>query len=270
MTNSKKTKKKGISPQDGRRWLQELETGRGITSIAADAFSDIRTVKRHIEIAREEGRAALARRDFLLKRLEQHQDDLLAEVVRLQKLIARHAPTRLTPDEPRGEKIFGALKEHFGRLPLKKQLDQWQDIFARYSAFKEGVSSELGDEQSCLVSAIPGEPVSYPWAPTIVEVLESGHSFEELDRTYNREPQADGKYKVSWNARILTRLGVTDEQATRLIEAHKKLVTFAKKYSPEFEEYRQKFQTLYAPLLEELDVFNIKRVVSGRCRYCPV
>ncbi len=270
MTNSKKKKTKSISPQEGRQWLRELESGKGITSIAADAESDIRTVKHHIERARELTEEAQAKRDFLVKKIEQHQEDLLAEVVRLQKLIARHAPTGLTPDDPVRKKIFGALLEHTERSPLKKQLDQWQDIFARYSAFKEIVSSELGDEQSRLVSAIPGEPVLYPWTPAIVEVMESGSRFEELDRTYNRDPLDNGDCKVFWNARTLTRLGVTDDQAARVIEAHKEMVTFARKYLPEFQEYRQPFKKLSGQLIEELDVFNIKRVVPGRCRYCPV
>lgn len=267
MTNSKK--KKGISPQEGRRWLQKLESGEGITSIAAGDHTDIRTVKRHIEIAREEGQAALARRDFLLKRLELHQEDLLAEVVHLQQLLARHAPTRLTPDDP-VPKIFDALNEHIKRLPVKKQMDEWEGLLAKYLAFKESVSSELGNEESGLVSAIPGEPVLYPWTPGILEVLESAFSFEESGRNYRMEPLDNGKYKVSWGDRILTRLGVTDEQAARVIEAHKELVTLAEKYLPEFQEYSQQFKKLSDQLVDELDVFNIKRVVPGRCRYCPV
>jgi hypothetical protein len=257
-----------ISQYQRLRWLEGLESGKGITQISKEAGHDIRIVKRHIEIAREERQAALATHDFLLKRLEEHQEDLLAQVRRLRKLFTQNPPGSLTPDDAIEKKKFNALKEHFEHLAVKKQLDECERVLARYSAFKKDASSELNAEESKLISAIPKEVVCYPWTPVILEVLESGLSFEQSGRKYEKEP-ADGKWKPSWGDRILTRSLVTKEQYDLVEEAHKKLVSFAKKYLPEFQEYKRQFEELSDRLTDQLDVFIIKRVVAGRCRYCP-
>lgn len=270
MTTPKKKKgKKSISPQLGREWLRQLETGTGITRIAKDNNSDVRTVRRYIEKARQERDEVQARRDFLVKKIEEHQEDLLRELVNLQKLLARHAATTLIPDDPERKKIFSALSEHVGDSTVNKQLKAWENLFAKYTEYKKTVSRELGNEEGDFVSNIPGEPELYSWTAGLLYILESGATFEQAGKTYRKELQEDGKYKVSWGDRNLTRSGVTDEQADRLIESHKKLVTYAQKYLPGFKKQAQLFKELAGPLMDGLDVYGMKRVVSGRCRYCP-
>jgi sulfur relay (sulfurtransferase) DsrC/TusE family protein len=261
-------KKKGISPQEGRKWLEEYEGGKGMTKIAEDSGSDYRTIKNHIEMAREAREKAQGRRDFILRRIEEHQGDLLAEVDHLRKLLSRHVPIGLAPDDPVQKKIFDALKEHTQRLPVKKQFDDWDKALVEYLKHKEGVRIELEAEERKLISAIPKEVECYPWTPVILEVLESGLSFEEAGRRYMEEP-ADGKYKILWGSNILTRSLVTEDQKAVIKEAHKKLVAFAKKYTPQFQKYRQQLKEISDRLIDELDVLKIKRVVAGRCRYCP-
>jgi hypothetical protein len=262
------SKKSSISSQERLGWLEQLENGTRITKITTDAGHNIRTVKRHIEIAREERHAAMARHGFLLKRLEQHQDDLLKEVNRLRKLLMRHPPTLLTPRDPTEIKILEALREHIKRLPLKNLLERWEVIFAEYSSFRGDVRIKLDGEKSRLLPAMLGEDALHQWTPTIVDVLVSGLSPEESGRTYIIDRQ-DGKYKVSWGDNILTRSPITEEQKDLVLEAHKKLVTFAKNYLPGFLDYKERFRELSDQLIDELDVLRIKRVVIGRCRYCP-
>lgn len=270
MTTPKKKKgKKSISPQLAREWLRQLETGTGITKIADDNDSDVRTVRHHIEKARQEREEVLARRDFLTEKIEEHQEDLLRELVNLQKLLARHAPTTVIPDDPDRKKKFSALGEHVGDSMVDKQLKAWENHFAKYTEYKKTVSRELGTKERALVSDIPGEPELCSWTDGILDVLESGLTVEQSGRTYRREQQEDGKYKVSWGDRILTRSGVSDKQAAQLIESHKKLITYAQKYLPGFKKQAQPFKELAGPLMDGLDIYRMKRVVSGRCRYCP-
>ncbi len=172
-----------VSSYDRRLWLEELERGKGITEISRAAGRDIRVVKRHIEMAREEGLIARTRQDFLLGRLERHQGDLLAEVRRMRQLITQYPPPQLIPGDPVQQKIHDALKEHIRRLPMKALLELHESAVAEFKQAQESVSSQLAYKEAELISALPWE--------------------------------------------------VADQVA------------------------------------EELDVFVIKRLVSGRCRYCP-
>ena len=63
-------KKTAVSPYERKKWLEQLDSGVGITKIAKAAGRDIRIVKDHIDTAREEVQAANVRKEFLLKRLE--------------------------------------------------------------------------------------------------------------------------------------------------------------------------------------------------------
>lgn len=262
------SKKSNISPQERLGWLEQFENGTRITKMATDAGHDIRVVKRHIEIAREERQVALARHGFLLKRLEQHQDDLLKEVNRLRKLLTRHPPTPLTPHDPIEIKILEALKEHIKRLPLKNLLERWEGIFAEYSSFREDVRIKLDSEKSKLLLDILGDETLYQWTTAIIDVLASGLSPGKSGRSYTIDGQ-DDEYKISWGDSILTRRTITEEQKVLVLKTHKKLVTFAENYLPRFLDYKERFKELSDQLIDELDVLTIKRVVTGRCRYCP-
>ena len=84
-----KGRRSSITSEERNRWLNELEkgNGNGITRIAATARHDIRTVKKHIETARSERYVKQARHDFLLGRLELHNEDILGEVRRMRNVL---------------------------------------------------------------------------------------------------------------------------------------------------------------------------------------
>lgn len=263
-------KKPAVSPYERQRWLEELESGKGITEISRAAGRDIRMVKRHIEVAQEERHIAHARRDFLLGRLEQHQGDLLAEVRRLRQLITQYPPLRLIPDDPVQQKVHDALKEHTRRLPLKGLLELYEGAVAEYKQARDSVSSQLAEKEAELVSSLSQEVATYPWTPALVEALEPGLPLDESSgRAYVWEKRGEGMYEISWGAGHLTRSVVPEAEVSTIIDAHKKLLSCAEAHWPLFQEHRQRLREMADLVAEELDVFVIKRLVPGRCRYCP-
>jgi len=263
-------KNPAVSPYERRRWLEELENGKGITEITRAVGRDIRVVKRHIEIAQEERQIAHARRDFLLGRMERHQTDLLTEVQRLKRLIRQYPPTRFIPDDPMERKLHDALKEHTRRLPLKGLLELYESAVAEFKQARDNACNQVREREAELVSSLPGEVVTYPWTPALLEVLESGMPLDESSgRTYAREKHGEGMYEISWGASRLTRSALSEAKVPIIIEAHRKLLSWAGRSRPLFQQHQQRLKELADQVVEELDVYVIKRLVPGRCRYCP-
>jgi hypothetical protein len=264
-------KKPAVSSYDRRRWLEELESGRGITEITRAAGRDIRVVKRHIEMAQEERQIAHARRDFLLDRLEQHQGDLLNEVQRLRRVVSQYPPTQLIPDDPMERRLHDALREHTRRLPLKGLLELYEGAVAEFRQARDNVSNQIGEREAQLVSRLPEEVVTYPWTPALVEALELGMKLDEASgRTHVSEKQGEGMYEISWGSAHLTRSPVSEAMVPIIVEAHKKLLSGAESNRTLFQQHHQRLKELIDLVVEELDVFVIKRLVPGHCRYCPL
>jgi len=111
-----------VSRYERQRFLEELENGVGITEIARRAGRDIRVVKRNLDIAEQDRELARARRGFIRGRLEQHQEDLLAEVSRLKEVARRGSAYSLEPEDCLKRKVHEGLKQHVKRQPLHEYL----------------------------------------------------------------------------------------------------------------------------------------------------
>ena len=262
--------KPAVTLYERKRWLEQLENGKGITKISAESGRDIRVVKRHIEIAQEERGKAHAKHDFLLGRLEQHQTDLLDEVRRLQQVIGERTPTSLNPDDPIAQKIHEALKEHTKRLPLKLLLEKYEDTVVEYKQAWGNLNSKFNDKEAELKSVLSNKMDWCPWSATVLEDLESYALIDKPPaREYNIEKREGGLYQVSWGSSSLTVSSVPESETRTIIDCHKQLLSFANSFKSSIQKHLQKVSEIGALIMEELDVYLIKRMVPGRCRYCP-
>lgn len=264
-------RRSAITPAERRMWLEQLEGGRGITEISRKAGRDIRIVKHHIEIATEERQIGMAKRDFLVGRIEQHQQDLLAEVRRLQQVTKRYPPARIVPNDTIARKIHEGLKEHVRRLALKSLLESVEEATREFERTRESISTQLAQKETELATTMPQEVRRLPWTPAIVEVLETGQlRGESTGFEYSAEKRGSGLCDVNWGAYHLTRSPVSEDLVPTIIEIHKRLLSYSAEYVSLFQKERDRFSELKSQINEELDVFIIRRLVPGRCRYCPV
>lgn len=263
-------KKPAVTSYERKRWLEQLENGKGITMISEEARRDIRVVKRHIEIAREERNVARARHDFLLGKLEQHQADLLDEVRHLQQLIAKSTPTSLRPDDPIGQKIYDALAEHVKRLPLKGLLEKYEEAVTEFKRALWEVNQKLEEKEAELKSVMPDKIDIYPWTPAVMEHLESNMPLNESSgRKYNIEKEALESCRVSWGSSILTRSSIIEAEIQTIIDFHEELLSFAETVKPSLQKQLNQINERGDFLADELDIYLLKRMIPGRCRYCP-
>ena len=89
-------------------------------------------------------------------------------------------------------------------------------------------------------------------------------------RKYTTENIANGMVLVRWGAVLLVDSPVTPGLADRLIPIHQQLVKKANTMIRGFAARHSKISTLAKELESELEVFKIKRVLPGTCKYCPI
>lgn len=105
------------------------------------------------------------------------------------------------------------------------------------------------------------------------EISQNRGTFYDIDvldeSAYFQKKQSDGAYEIKYKNYNLTRVTLPKKDAETAMESHKKLVSMAHEYKPEISEYRQRRKDIVEMITDELDVLAVKKLVPGRCRYCP-
>lgn len=264
-----------VSDYERRRWLEDLEKGRGITEISRAADRDIRVVKRHIEIAREERELAQARHDFIRSRLELHQDDLLKEAHRIREVLDSRRVQTLQPKTAREQKLHKAFHEHTRRFPVGEMLAEWESAVGDYIDSRDGIRRELEAQEAKLVSTLtsnfPANVAPYDWTAEVVADYESNLlKGTTLTDAYTKLPAPDGpQCNILWGRTVLARDPFDETLYPTIEETHGKLRAQADKSFRALHPLGEKVKALASRIVDDLDVFALKRLVSGRCRYCP-
>ena len=264
-------KKIAVSRSERRRWLDRLESGKGITEIARAAGRDIRIVKEHIEIAREEKQSAEVKREFLLGVLKQHQEGLLAEVGRLRHVVSVYPPSSVIPGDTIKRKIHEALRQHLKRSPLIGLLESYESAVEENNKEGEYIRNQLRKKEDEILAELPAGVVTHPWTRTILDDLETGLLKDETPGViYNQDKQSDGDFEVRYGTFNLTRSNIPETHQKAVIDAHKKFISSARTYSDRFDKHRRLLKEIASAINDELDVLTIRRSVPGSCSYCPV
>jgi hypothetical protein len=263
-------KKNQVTPYERQSWLIQQRSGTGVTAIARAAGRDIRTVKANLVIAEEEAQVASVRHEFLLKRLEEHQNDLLAENGRIKHVVSLYPPGALTPEDPMMRKVHEALEEHVRGLKLKELLNSYDRLRKENNKERDRIKALLEMKEKALLSWFSNVSTR-AWTPRVVDMLESGVlKAEGGGFPYDISQTADGKSVPTYGSDNLTRTPVSHNEASLLVGAHQELVSGSRQYVPTFSEYREKLKGLGNDVIDELNVFSLKRMLPGKCKYCPV
>ena len=268
--------KKFISPEEGRRWLEQLESGLGITQISKSAGRDIRVVKRHIEMAREERELAQARHDFILQLIRQHQEDLLGVVRTLRnRLTWGEVPLLSQPTNPIEARLNQALREHVRSLPLKGLLESYQRDSEAYVKIRQEVEAQLAEEEEKALQELCLEVQTFPWTSDIVRHFEKRLWRENLEPVSHGNHDAGGsaerkaRYVVSWAGLRLIRSAVDEATARRIQLAHRGLVTLGEGLVEGLRGVAERLKQNRDRPIYELDTLLLKGMVPGRCSLCP-
>ena len=273
MANTKKRPNKNkyvVSPNERHRWLDKLEQGIGITAIAKQASRDIRIVKRHIEIAREERLRSRVRHDHLLRILEKHYEDLFSVADRLESMVGMFPPGDLLPSEAKQRKLHNAFLDHVKQAKISNLLMDYNQIVEEFREELARIESKLASIEAEFLKGMPVEVAPANWPKMIIEALESGLPLDKLsDQPYNQEKTSGDKYQVIWQANWLMASLVTEAQANTVIHLHRQFVSESKKALSELPKHRQLLKQVGDDVRDELDSLRLKRLIPGHCEFCP-
>jgi len=272
----RKSRKPPVKPEVRRAWLRRYEEdGESPPQIAvADSF-DVRTVRKQIELARQEREIREARSTVLRNAVESHYRDLCKLAEELDTEIKQG---KIIPSQPEDSRMLSALREHLPRSPLWKKLGKWDSVLEEIDKLRDDVRKQLKGEvesDSRLSEIIAaGENAGIPG---IVAALDfQGESWAQgsrgLDIKEYFKVESAGEEFVYVSSGAFSMGKVKQEHAAPI---EKVLIDFESKVTSweQYEKMRGLFtelQRLKVGLRDELTVIILRKIVPGRCKYCPM
>lgn len=266
-----------VKPEVRREWLRRYEEdGESPPQIATRDQFDVRTVRKQISLAREEREAREARAAVLRNAVESHYQDLYGLAKKLD-LQVEDGKSILLPSQ-QDERMLAALRQHLPRSPLWKKLDEWNHILEKLNALE-------GDVRQHLMEMLEDEPRLTPISaaneggviPGMIEALtfqmmnwareQKGLDIEE---NFEVKPVEEGFVIIRYGFAPMGRV-----QESHVAKIRETLVDFQSKIPTwkEYEDMKRLFtevERLKLSLRDELAIIILRRIVPGKCKYCPL
>ncbi|MFC1592834.1 hypothetical protein ACFL4C_02355 [Candidatus Omnitrophota bacterium] len=277
---AKRTRKLPVKPEVRRDWLiRNEEDGESPPQIAAKDKFDVRTVRKQIDLAKQEREAREARSVVLRNALERHYDDLLKLAEKMNSEISGVGNVSSSPDD---DLMEAALRQHLPRSPIWCYMSKWQNL--RQRADEEQQKLEMVIEESVKTNQrlIPLINASLDGiVPGTVSVLVAeakqwsrGNTGYSLKDSLVMEPAGEGFVNPRFG---FSRMGIMEvDHSERYVEIVHDVIEDLESRIRDQEDYRNLKKTiaeigrLGGKLREELAVIRLRRIVSGRCKYCPL
>ncbi len=272
----RRSRKPPVKPEVRRAWLRRYEEdGESPPQIAtADSF-DVRTVRKQIERARGEREVRETRSTVLRNAVESHYRDLCKLAEALEAEIKQH---KIIPSQLKDSRMCSALREHMPRLPLWKKLGRWDSVLEEIANLEDAIKAQLREEiehDSRLNEIVAAGENGV--IPGMVEVLNfqmkkwvRGWKGLSIDDDFRAKSVEDDLVDIEYGSFHMGK--VKEKHATTIREV---LMDFESKITS-WEPYEKmqrlltELERLKLSLQDELAIVILRRIVPGRCKYCPI
>jgi len=273
---TRRIKKPAVRPELRRKWLHRYEEeGQSPPEIAKSDGYDVRTVRKQIEIERQERERREARSIVLRQALEKHYADLCTFAQKLDSHITGETGSlSMLKNEP----MWSALREHIPRSALWKNLDRldvlWEETRQADSELRRQVEAFVGTRSPLKFLAQREET---GLSPGIVDALAfhfkvTARGEMGLDkRTDFRLAAVDqGTTWIEYGAFTIGMVpnDRVDEIKNLFLDLLSEVTTW--KEHDEISRLLARSERVQREIYEELLIIILRRVVPGRCRYCPL
>lgn len=274
---AKRIKKPAVGLETRRNWLRRVEEdGQTPPQIAELDGYDVRTVRTNIQLARDERESREARTLVLKNALEFHYADIVAFTERLEGALLKPS---LIPLPERNDRLCIALREHLPRSPIWKALGRLEylvtEIRRLEDAAKIRLQRQLDSIDSFDLIRDPGDTGLHPdgLSAMIVEYLKFIAEVPDrklLEKRFTTEQMPEDLVRIARGSYAGATVSVSREQ-----EAKDLVVDLMEQVSqwPEcdnMERILAEYNRVIEILREELATIKLRRVIPGRCRYCPL
>ena len=277
---AKRTRKPPIKPEVRRDWLRRNEeNGETPPQIAAEDRYDVRTVRKQIDLGKQEREAREARSVVLRNALERHYDDLRKFAEKLNSEISGVSNVPSSPDD---DLMEVALRQHLPRSPLWGYMSKLQNLQQRVD--EEQQKLEMVIEESVkadgrltpLINAGLDGIVPGTVAVLVAEAKQWSHGNigHSLKDSLVMEPAGEGLVNPRFG---FSHMGIMEvEHSERYVKIVHDVLEDLGSRLRDWEDYRDLEKTiaeigcLGGKLREELAVIRLRRIVPGRCKYCTL
>lgn len=273
---ARRYKKSPVKPEMRRKWLQQSEEeGKSPPQIAKDDGYDVRTVRRQLELEKQERERREARSVVLRTALEKHYGDICSFADQLSSQVSseRGSVVMLKSD-----RMWNALHEHLPRSVIWKNLDRWEHTRKQITQLQDEMVQSFKEEVTARavvkhieVSDETGVGQGVPTA-LVFHCKEAAQGrLGLLDGIeFKMTPFSADKTDVNLGPFNLGR--VVNDQALKLQEMAKELLNEVTQQDLYFqlEKLYAELKKVQRILEDELAIITLRRVVPGRCRYCPI
>ena len=273
----KRIKKPLVKPETRRQWLRRFEEdGESPPQIAKADGYDVRTVRKQIEMAKQEREAREARSVVLRQALEKHYADLVAFAQKLDHDLRTPAGI---PLPQKGDRMWTALREHLPRSPIWKGLNRLEHLYNEESRLEKEAENRLfGEVESAGSFEFRQEPrkvglhadgltsaILYRLR-LMAQIHDKPFPIEKIDAT----PTSEGLTQISYGGWACASVSSSQEDEAKAFVAS--LLNGVSGWTePEgMRRVLSERAKVTEMLSEELATIILRRVVPGRCRYCPI
>jgi len=270
-------KKPAVGVDIRRQWLRRFEEeGQSPPQIAEADGYDVRTVRSQIQFAREERETREARALVLRKALELHYDDLIAFAVKLDSALLKPS---VIPLPERDDRMCTALREHLPRSPIWKALNRWEHLVTKMwqleDAAKTRLHEQVGSIDSFMFIQNRGDIGLHPdgLSAVVAECLKSTARFPDRrlpDERFTTESMPEGLVRIAYGAWSCATVPLSQEQEAKDLVADLMNQVGQWPECNSMERVIAELSKLLETLREELATIKLRRIVTGRCRYCPI
>jgi hypothetical protein len=271
---TRRIKKPPVRPEVRRQWLHRHEVdGESVPQIAKKDGFDVRTVRRQIESARQEREVRETRLSVLRNAMELHYKDMCNFAEELDVRVAKEEAISETYTSNR---MLLALKQHLPRSPLWKHLSRWDHALERLRDIKESAGERLAAEIELKFASFDNDvrkSVVSGISQFVVSQMESGvrgATILHAKDIFSTDRASDGQVKPHLGGIVMDKM--PEQDTARLPEVAAEFQTRV----VDWEQYQnlkrlyEELERIKEDLREELAVIILRRVVPGRCKYCPV
>lgn len=275
-----KAKKPSVTPDRRRDWLRRYEVeAETPPAIAKKDSYDVRTVRKQIELARQEKDIREAKLTVLRDAMVNHYQDLCKLAGDINSEVNKKVPISegLTTNP-----IWSALQQHIPRSALWKNIDRWntshQKLGEINSEIHELLRKKILSEPRLNFMDIAGsEQITLnliDFFSSRIDQRVKGGTCLDIEKYFSVEHTGGHLHAAKVGAYGVGTINPEQEQEQ---------VSILKQALYDFEsditewEKSQELQFIYNGLnglkksiTEELDVLTLRRVVPGRCKYCPL
>lgn len=269
-------KKPPVKPELRLEWLRRNEEyGESPPQIAKADHYDVRTVRKQLEIARQERERREARFVVMRQALEKHYADLVGFAKQLDLALTSDLPISSTL---KTHPMWIALKEHMPRSSMWRGLAKWDVLCENLAQLEEQARDPIKtmiEEKSPLPFAKAADQVGL--GDGIIQVL-----------AFHLKAKAKGEHGLDYSNGFIAESW--DDKATvlrigwyglgtipnEMVNAIKGMVIELFEQAVPLEEHEQMKilatdrDRIKQSLREELQIIILRRIVPGRCRFCPI